>query len=120
MDISNPVYMTYTPKETSHVKDNLYWMMVGDEPRHEWDIDRGKMKQSGFQLVHRALSGGSVTPCAATFHHNPSGSTVLLEDDIFRPLVEIFGERKEEARNALVALVRPYGFELMEKKDKGL
>ena len=114
MSISNPIHLVYTPKRTNHVKDSLYNMMTGSALSDEFEIDRRKMKDSGFELVHDSVRGDSAIPSAVTYHHYPSGSTVLVEDDPFNPGAKIFGERAKEARDSLVALVKPYGFELRD------
>jgi hypothetical protein len=115
MRFANPIYLVYTPQGTNHVKYDLYWMLRGDVIRREWEIDRKSIAESGFELVHDTLGDGLI-PNAATFHHHPSGSSVLVEDDHFQPSVKIFGERNAEAKDALVSLVRPYGFELRESQ----
>lgn len=104
----------YEPKKSGHVKDNLYHMMIGNSLNDEWEINRKKLSDAGFELVLDAVRGASVIPCAAIFHHYPSGSTVLLEDSRPDPIAKVFGNGRETARDALIELVRPYNFELKE------
>ncbi len=116
MEKSDPIFLTYTPKGTGHVRDSLYHMMTGDIVNKEWEIDRNRMSELGFELANDSVSATSVIPSVATFHHYPSGSTVVVEDRCPDPVVKIFGKRNTVAKDSLVSLVRPYEFELKETR----
>ena len=114
--MNNPEHIrfVYEPKRTGHAKDNLYHVMTGLVSDRQWEIPRDVLANAGFELVHNSVRAASNVPSSATFHHYPSGSTVLVHDDTFHPGAKIFGERREIAHNALVTLVKPYGFELKQ------
>lgn len=120
MENQEPLYLAYDPKRSRHVKDSLYYMMAGGALSNEWEINRRKLYESGFQLVIDSVRAGSIIPSSVTFHHYPSDSTVLVVDDHFNPHVKIHGSRREEAMNSLVTLVKPYGFDLRETTSRKL
>ncbi|MEK6892819.1 MAG: hypothetical protein AABX07_01320 [Nanoarchaeota archaeon] len=114
MDYHSHIHLSYISKQSSHVRDSLYHIMIGDFLNHQWEIGEAKLKASGLELIHNSIRCDGI-PSAAVFHHYPSGSSVVVTDDYFNPSVEIYGSQRESAKSSLVELVKPFGFELKEE-----